>query len=115
MRHGPEHSRRKQAPQRSLVLAFVLVTASFFAASAYSQHWVSGIHQSATDIASTTAPSIERLATMRADESALTGALRAMARGRKPYDGAAVQQKKQTFEKGVTAYLTMADPDAADR
>lgn len=107
--------RVRQAPQRSLVLAFVLVTASFFAASAYSQHWVSGIHQSATDIASTTAPSIERLATMRAEESALIGDLRAMATGRKPYDGAAVSRKKQTFDKSVTAYLVMADPDAAER
>ena len=97
-----------QAPQRSLVLALVLVTASFFAASAYSQFWVSGIHKSAIDIASNTAPSIERLAAMRAEESAFISELRGMSNGRKPYDGAVVQQRKQTFDRSVASYLAVA-------
>jgi signal transduction histidine kinase len=53
------------------VLAFVGVTASFVAATAYSQYWAKSIDRPATEIATNAEPSVEALAAARSDLDAL--------------------------------------------
>jgi signal transduction histidine kinase len=64
-------SKSARAPLRALVLAFVGVTASFVAATAYSQYWAKSIDGPATAIATNAEPSVEALAAARSDLDAL--------------------------------------------
>ena len=91
--------------QWSLVLAFLCVTASFVAATAYSQLWVGRIHESATAIARSSAPSIERLAAARADLTALVVALRRSAIGHHSFDEATAREKQRVLREDLRSYV----------
>jgi signal transduction histidine kinase len=111
-------ARRAPSPQRSLVLAFAIVTASFVAATAYLQFWVSGIHKSATGISTTVAPSIERLVALRADVSGVSLPLRSMAQEKRPWDEALIREREAALEADIHGYLAVADgrdPDSRAR
>ena len=119
-----EDSPAKEPPstrrlQWSLVLAFLCVTASFVAASAYSQLWVARIHESATAIARSSAPNIERLATARADLSALIIELRRSATGRQPFDEVVTREKQRVFHEDLRDYVAHEagahDPEVVTR
>jgi signal transduction histidine kinase len=96
------------ALQRSLIVAFLFVTASFVAATAYSQLWVGRIHESATAIARSSAPSIETLAAARADLSALVIELRQTAQERRPLDAAELGDRRRALAADIRAYLALA-------
>lgn len=106
MRRAPE-PRHFHALQRSLVLAFLFVAGSFVAASAYSQLWVSRIHESAQSIVHSSAPSIEKLAAARGDLTAFSIELRQSALERRPYDAAMVQQKQRVIDDDMRAYFAL--------
>jgi signal transduction histidine kinase len=108
-----------RALQRSLMLAFFCVTASFVAATAYSQLWVGRIHEAATEIARSSAPSIEALASARADLSALGIALRLTAHEQRPVDEAELVGHQRALATDIHNYLahetSPQDRDFAER
>jgi signal transduction histidine kinase len=99
-----------RALQRSLVLAFLCVTASFVAATAYSQLWVGRIHESATAIARSSAPSIETLAAARTHLSAVAVELRQAALGRHPFREAEIGDRQNALANDITEYVALASP-----
>ncbi|MDB4944597.1 MAG: Tricarboxylate transport sensor protein TctE [Labilithrix sp.] len=115
---GPVEPRKSaaatRAPQRTLIVALLVVTASFVASSAYSQFLISGIHGDAVDISSTTAPSIELLVSMRLDVTQLSMELRAMSTQKKPVDVAIIHQRKDKLDRDSADYIAVAEPTDKD-
>lgn len=99
-----------RALQRSLILAFLCVTASFVAATAYSQLWVGRIHESATSIARSSAPSIETLAEARAHMSGLVVELRQTAQERRPFNDAEMRDRQRALAHDIEEYLALGSP-----